>query len=107
MTEQGTHMTNKLSPKPFARIFDSEKYGQILVTTGKNDDDKPSLFVAANTHPEHLQPTTITIVLKDKLSTDGQLEKFTLEIAERFAAQICESAQEFVDAWDDDDGYDD
>lgn len=82
--------------RTFARIFDSEKFGQILVQADTNDDGDPCITVKCDTHPEHLSPTQVGVSFGEDVDQFAKLAEFTSEQAEAFAAAIFKQADQFV-----------
>ena len=83
-------MTNK-THKKFARIFDTTQYGQVLLVIGEDDHGDACLHITADTHPEYIQPTTLTMHFDPTADAAKKLERFTQEQAEAFAAKIYSS----------------
>ena len=84
-------------PRTFARIFDTEKFGQILVQA-TTDEDKPCMRFTVDTHPGFLNPTTISLSFSEGHDQYATLAEFTQERAEAFAKDIHKQASMFVPA---------
>ena len=80
----------------FARIFDSEKFGQILVQADQNDDGDPCITIKCDTHPEYLNPTQVVLSFGEDTDQFAKLAEFTAEQAEAFAAGIYKQADHFT-----------
>lgn len=80
----------------FARIFQSEKFGQILVQADQDDEGNPCITVKCDTHPDHLNPTQIKLSFDEDTDQFAKLNEFTAEHAEQFAAGIYQQADRFT-----------
>ena len=86
------------TPRKFARVFESPEFGQILMIATTDDDDDPCLQITVDTHPDHLQPTTISLSFSEDHDQYATLAEFTQERAEAFAKNIHKTASQAVPA---------
>lgn len=83
--------------KDFCKIFNSETYGQILVTVGTDDRGTPSVSVMSN--PEGCGVCAVSLKFKDEDETlawekaDKAFEKFDLQYAESMAEKLTSTVQ--------------
>lgn len=74
--------------KPFARIFDTEKYGQVLVCRSATDDGTECAAFTVDSHPEHTFPTTIKLALPEDVDIQEYFEGVDQQKAEYMAQAI-------------------
>ena len=86
------------TPRKFARVFESPKFGQILMVATTDDEQDPRLQVTVDTHPDFLMPTTVSLSFSEDHDQYASLAEFTLERAESFALSIYKEASIVVPA---------
>ena len=79
----------------FAKIFESEKRGQILVQRTQNDEGDAAISYKVDTHPEDCAPTESLFVLVDGEDAQNSLNAVDLQQAERIAEMLYNSVEKF------------
>lgn len=89
-------MASDTTRRIFARIFESERFGQILATADQDDEGHPCLRITCDTHPDALNPTTVTLSFGEDSDQFDKLRALSSEQAEAFAQGIFKQADKFA-----------
>lgn len=80
--------------RPFARIFQHEKLGLILVEATTDDEGDDALRVVVDTHPGALNPTAIIMTCDQGADAYKLLADLTEDQAFRYANTIAKLAEQ-------------
>lgn len=81
--------------KKFCKVFDSDKFGQILVQRDQNDDGEEVLAFTVDTHPNDCAPTKVSLSLNPGIDVSEKLEGITAQEAEAMAEAIYKQVEDF------------
>lgn len=74
--------------KQFAKIFESEKYGQLLVLRDDNDDLEPQVKLTMDPDMEGIGLCSASITFETEESQQTSFSQFSLRTAERMADEL-------------------
>lgn len=81
-----------MATEKFAKLFEDEKYGQILVLRDRNDDDEPCVKVMAL--PPGLGICAISLAFKNEDHAQATFERMELEQARAGVADLWKFSSE-------------
>lgn len=85
-----------MKPRQFAKLFNSVRYGQILLVAAWDEDGLPCIIISVDTHPDALDPTENHFSYNKETCQFEKLEEITQERAEELAADMYNMASRCV-----------
>lgn len=72
----------------FARLFESEKHGQILILKETSDDDEPMLKVMFDPEMEEVETFTVNYYYENEKQQQRVFDKLAIEPLEKIVEKI-------------------